>query len=613
MNRTKRIICALALASLALIVLVVAVGMVHAQDRPRFARASESDGDVWVLRMGEEEWELCGLNTPLGESDILETEGESYAEVEFDNGIILAVDEETRVDFDQMSDNSQGGRTTRLNVPYGNVRIRFPGYAGPGDYLTVDLPTGTVDVDGNTTVRISVRGSKASEVLVHTGQVRLAGKDGEAFIRSGERGYLDSEGYLGAILPMPKLRDAFDLWCEGKYEKYNSRDSRVYLEGDDYYAGMYDLDYHGSWVFVTEYGRCWRPRVVSGWYPYSDGHWIWSGRWGWTWVSYEPWGWIPYHYGRWVHTWRWGWVWVPGRVWGPAWVVWVYYDDCIGWGPLCPWDHPCYCYDRWCHGPWTYVYRYSFYHPRWRYKHRGHGRYKYWTWGEKRYKYRDGKSHDKADFSRNAPGNPDMAMKNFTPTDAEKAIMKAEKEMAVGVRETAPREKDAAKSVGTSMPSKPRAAAAESEKRVIQKDTEHNVPAIRSQDDGLPPKPRKAESSARNDSNATEVRRRESAPASRTETQRREEPSNETYESSPTREEKRESATEQRSERRESTQRYQKEERETRPAEQNETRKYSVRNEKEERETQRQETEERSKSEDTRSPAQRTSVKRSVN
>jgi hypothetical protein len=610
MNRTKRIICCVALASLALIVLVVAVGMVHAQDRPRFARASESEGDVWVLRMGEDEWELCGLNTPLGESDILETEGDSYAEIEFDNGTILSLDQETRVDFEEMSHNSRGGRTTRLSVPYGNVRIRFPSYAGPEEYLTVDLPTGSVDIDGNTTVRINVRGSKASDVYVYSGQARLDGRDDEAIVRSGDRGYIDSEGYLGAITPIPKLRDAFDLWCEGKYDKYNSRDSKVYLHGDSYYAGTYDLDYHGDWVFVAEYGRCWRPRVISGWYPYCDGHWVWSGRWGWTWVSYEPWGWIPYHYGRWVHTWRWGWVWIPGRTWGPAWVAWVYYDDCIGWGPLCPWGYPCYCYDRWCHGPWTYVYRYSFYHPHWRYRHRRHGRYKYWTWGEKRYKYRDGKRHDKADFSRSEPKNPRVAMKNLVPTDAEKRIMKEEKKILTSVQKTVPRERDAVKSAGSrSLPSKPRATALERDKNLAQKSVEHVSPDPGDRSDKLPPKPRKSESSAESSSKASEARTRESTPAPRTRTEKREESSNEAYQTQPAREEKRESASEQR----QSTYHSDKKESEARPAERRESREENVRKDREDREPRRQEAKDRYRSEDTRSTSPNATVrKRSV-
>lgn len=606
----KRVLSVLALASLALIVLVIAVGMVHAQDKSRFARASESVGDVWVLRLGEDEWEPCGLNTPLGESDILETEGDSYAEIEFDNGAILSLNEDTRVDFKHLTFNSRGGRTTLLSVPYGAVRIRVPAYVGVDDYLTIDLPTGSVDVDGNTSARINVRGSKASEILVYSGQARLEGRDGEAFVRSGDRAYLDSEGFLGVVLPIPKIRDEFDLWCSKSYEKYDSRDSRPYLGGDGYYTGLYDLDYHGNWVYVAEYGRCWRPRAAPGWYPYYDGHWVWSVHWGWTWVSYEPWGWIPYHYGRWVHTWRWGWVWVPGRVWGPAWVTWVYYDDCIGWGPLCPWDYPCYCYDYRCHGPWTYVYRYSFYHPHRWHRYRRGGRYKYFNWGEKRYKYRDGKEHDKADFRKEAPQSPGVAMKNFKPTEAEKKIMKAEEKVVAGAGKTIPRENEAREAaVSRDLPEKPRAAKVETERAAERRDVEDSNPAQKERNDKLPAKPRNVETDRDRSSEERTSREKESAPAAKPRSQETERPSYEYYEPAPAREERKESDSEQRSESRGDQSRTQ-EKREVRSVNGRDDNGSSNRYEKEEKETERQEERERSRADERKSTSPHPSVMR---
>lgn len=100
----------------------------------------------------------------------------------------------------------------------------------------------------------------------------------------------------------------------------------------DAYESM--LAPHGGWYDVPSYGRVWRPTVVTGWAPYTDGQWVWTA-YGWTWVSFEPWAWT-FHYGRWALAPSWGWVWVPGTVWGPAWVDWVYYDGYVGWAPLAP-------------------------------------------------------------------------------------------------------------------------------------------------------------------------------------------------------------------------------------------------------------------------------------
>jgi uncharacterized protein DUF6600 len=98
--------------------------------------------------------------------------------------------------------------------------------------------------------------------------------------------------------------------------------------GDFGFLGTY-----GTWVDVPEHGRVWRPRVVSGWSPYSRGEWIWTDQ-GWTWISDEPYGWAVYHYGDWTYTSNYGWVWIPGYNWSPARVQWMYYGDFAGWAPL---------------------------------------------------------------------------------------------------------------------------------------------------------------------------------------------------------------------------------------------------------------------------------------
>ncbi len=95
------------------------------------------------------------------------------------------------------------------------------------------------------------------------------------------------------------------------------------------------LSGYGSWVEVSSYGRCWHPRVATGWRPYASGHWEWTDV-GWYWVSDEPWSWACYHYGSWVYDSSYGWVWMPGAEWAPAWVTWRESNDYIGWAPCGP-------------------------------------------------------------------------------------------------------------------------------------------------------------------------------------------------------------------------------------------------------------------------------------
>ncbi|HYF35212.1 MAG TPA: DUF6600 domain-containing protein [Prosthecobacter sp.] len=102
-------------------------------------------------------------------------------------------------------------------------------------------------------------------------------------------------------------------------------------------AFFYDnLEPHGDWREVGDYGYCWQPRHVEpGWRPYSDGRWVYTDA-GWTWDSNEPFGWAVYHYGRWANIDRVGWIWVPGTDWGPGWVSWRRSSRHVGWAPLPP-------------------------------------------------------------------------------------------------------------------------------------------------------------------------------------------------------------------------------------------------------------------------------------
>lgn len=96
-----------------------------------------------------------------------------------------------------------------------------------------------------------------------------------------------------------------------------------------------DLHFYGSWFDVYPYGWVWRPIVVSGWAPMTQGHWVWT-IYGWMWVSYDPFGWATYNYGFWANDFTFGWVWVPTCEWWPVRCEWIGWDDYIGWSPLPP-------------------------------------------------------------------------------------------------------------------------------------------------------------------------------------------------------------------------------------------------------------------------------------
>jgi hypothetical protein len=107
-------------------------------------------------------------------------------------------------------------------------------------------------------------------------------------------------------------QDVWDRWNYARTEALVDTVSARYVPQT--VAGVDDLDQHGNWRVVPEYGSVWVPEgVATDWAPYTTGRWVWDPRFGWSWVDTAPWGWAPYHYGRWVHLDR-VWAWAPGPV-----------------------------------------------------------------------------------------------------------------------------------------------------------------------------------------------------------------------------------------------------------------------------------------------------------
>ena len=107
-------------------------------------------------------------------------------------------------------------------------------------------------------------------------------------------------------------QDVWDRWNYARTEALVDTVSARYVPPT--VSGVDDLDQHGNWRVVPEYGSVWVPEgVAADWAPYTTGRWVWDPRFGWSWVDTAPWGWAPYHYGRWVHLDR-VWAWAPGPV-----------------------------------------------------------------------------------------------------------------------------------------------------------------------------------------------------------------------------------------------------------------------------------------------------------
>src|SRR5712692_9202111 len=130
------------------------------------------------------------------------------------------------------------------------------------------------------------------------------------------------------------------------------------------------LSPYGDWVYVSHFGRVWRPyRAAVGvdFRPYlTGGSWV-STNYGWSFESEYEWGWAPFHYGRWWMDPYYGWVWVADTSWARAWVDWRFGGRYVGWAPLAPvgfsvgfgFYHPTWCFVPTAHFVVRDVYRYA--------------------------------------------------------------------------------------------------------------------------------------------------------------------------------------------------------------------------------------------------------------
>jgi hypothetical protein len=293
-----------------------------------------------VLQSGSETGsEEAQINAPLVAGDRVFTDERGRAEFQFDDGTILRLDSQSKLDFIGR-DERRGGLALRLWS--GGVYVHT---SHDADGLVIETPGGIVEAQTRGVYRIDTE----------AGETRLSVYEGEASLDSGRRRERVEAGERSYTrrgeIPEPARR--FDVNDDDDFARFDAdRDERVSYASDGRrylpdevapYAA--ELDSSGSWYYETEVGYVWRPYVGAGWRPYSDGRWVWTS-YGWTWIPSESWGWAPFHYGRWGWTAALGWYWIPGNTWGPAWVSWAVGNDYVGWCPLGHRNRPVIVHDR---------------------------------------------------------------------------------------------------------------------------------------------------------------------------------------------------------------------------------------------------------------------------
>ncbi|HEY5765715.1 MAG TPA: DUF6600 domain-containing protein, partial [Candidatus Deferrimicrobiaceae bacterium] len=298
------------------------------------------EGSVWVRTPDSGEWEEFQNNSPVPERALVSVPEGSEGELQFHGGQFLLLTGGTDLDLQRLEDGITVFRLRsgeiRFDLPeedFAPVRVMVPNDA------RVDLP-----VPGK--YWLTAPENEDSRLVVRAGEATVTTDRGESAVRRGEEARIGRDVLVGPYAGGPSE--------EPRGETALSDEER---QAGVPPAAATELREYGQWVYSSEYGYVWQPRVAPGWTPYYYGRWVWISPYGWTWISSEPWGWYPYHYGYWYTDLVFGWVWYPYRsfvsvsfVYGnyryphyhrrvyyyPATVRFVGYGSTVRWVPLRP-------------------------------------------------------------------------------------------------------------------------------------------------------------------------------------------------------------------------------------------------------------------------------------
>src|SRR5271167_5164000 len=175
----------------------------------RFTR--EAHGDP--LADQKAQWETAQANLPIREGYVLATD-QGRAEVEFENGAMAFLNENTVLEFYDLSlDN--GARTTRLVLRQGAASF----YVNPagGDYFSVTGGDFTAEATGRASFRLD-NFDDGSTVNVTAGNIAVVRKDHTTALTKGQSLSMSTTNPNAENIARLPDSDDFDRWVSGRVD-----------------------------------------------------------------------------------------------------------------------------------------------------------------------------------------------------------------------------------------------------------------------------------------------------------------------------------------------------------------------------------------------------------
>ena len=342
MKRTKRTLNFIrnGLALAVLLTFSVFTAAQNAEDDPplygngaAFARITVLEGAATVSRDSAGDMN-ASQNFTIEPLDVLATQSNGRAVMQFIDGTLLKLDQNTRVEFLEIGSADDGKNLSVLaRLWNGSILVDVSDDSNFQERsFRIDTEDSSIYFLSNGKYRLD-RTNAETILKVISGTAEMSENGGSTLFHSGEMGRA-SRGYNGISKSYFNTfdMDNFDLWARNTYDRRPAASAQYVPSEIRHYVT--ELDSNGTWYYDTSLATyVWHPHIVDvNWAPYSHGYWAWSP-YGMSWTSHYNWGFAPFHYGAWDFSLSFGWVWIPGRYYSPAWVSWNSWDSYIGWYP----------------------------------------------------------------------------------------------------------------------------------------------------------------------------------------------------------------------------------------------------------------------------------------
>ncbi len=297
----------------------------------RVVRLSYVEGHVQVGSQDAPPIDTAVANMPLVQGSTVETGQDGRAELQFEDGSLVRLVPNSRLELTGLSGNAAGSLNTDVNLLSGEGYFELN--PASGDQFMVEALGLQITSPEPSSFRVSWL-AQPEQVAVSDGYIRIKhAADYAVQVNANETLSIDDADVTRYLLSSGTDADVNDAWNQQREDAADAADADASGAPAPADNGT-DLDEYGNYYDIPGYGDVWQPYGYdASWSPYDDGYWAWYP-WGYTWISAYPWGWAPYHCGYWNYFPNFGWGWVGGGcgigIWYP---IGPWHGGPVGWHP----------------------------------------------------------------------------------------------------------------------------------------------------------------------------------------------------------------------------------------------------------------------------------------